>query len=221
MFGFLLFFAVFGCTFGLRVLGVVLLFFFLGWLFCSLSSWVLGAVLLFFSLGGLFCLLLRPGCWASCCSFFSLRVLFAYFFALGAGRRAAFFFLSGLFWVPFSSLVLGVVLLFFSLRWLCRLLFHPGGWAPCCSFFFHGLFWRERATVGIVVGKHETLAFFSENKTVRPEVKTPTRRTTPLCLYICGSLLHRQVRDRDLFQIVVGGLETLACFFLKKKKGTS
>ena len=84
---------------------------------------------------GFFCLLFRPGCWASCCSFFFTGLCwlpfllgFLLFFEVCsvtfglrvAGRRAAFFFLSaGLF---------------------C-LVFRPGCWASCCSFFSPGFFW--------------------------------------------------------------------------------
>ena len=171
------------------VLGVVLLFFPLGGLFCLLSrpgcwascclffslsglfsltfsSWVLGVVLLFFSSPGFFGCLFRPGCWASCCSFFLSAGFFAYFCVLGAGRRAAFFFsLGGLCSLTFASRVLGVVLLFFfSRRAFFTYFFVLGAGRRAAFFFLSGLSWRERATVGIVVGKHETLAFFSEKK---------------------------------------------------------
>ena len=77
-----------------------------------------------------------------------------------------------------------------------------------------------RETFGIVVGKLETLAFFQKwydlKDTHRPEGR--------LC--VCGSLLQRQgrprgrtpyvirVRDRYLFDIVVGEEKTLAKFLL-------
>ena len=77
-----------------------------------------------------------------------------------------------------------------------------------------------RETFGIVVGKHETLAFFQIM--VRSEGKTPTRRAT-VCMWVSAAEAGKaegraphviRVRDRDLFDIVVGEEKTLAEFLL-------